>query len=153
MSDRSVKELFDEITSLDRIELDMLLRWYENKLGVPEERSVRPRAVLDDRAFVSGYDITVTGYTPSKKVLAVKKLREFWAFSLTEAVAFLDDLPKTIYELHPKDDALEIRRKYLEAGMTVELKWRSGYIPSHEFFHYNEHQQYQLMNLPPEPDL
>ena len=52
MSKRSVKELFDEITSLDRIDLKILLDWYEAKLGVPEERSVRPPAVVDDNVFV-----------------------------------------------------------------------------------------------------
>lgn len=153
MSKRSVQELFDEITSLDRIGLSILLDWYEDKLGVPEERSVRPPAVLDDRAFVSGYDITITGYAAPNKVLAVKKLRETLGFSIPEAVAFLDDLPKTIYELHPKDDAFEIRRKYMEVGLTVKLKWRSGYISSHEYSQFNKHQRDQLTNLSPEPDL
>ncbi len=131
MTHRSVKELFDEITGLDRIGLKILLEWFKFKLGVPEERSVRPPAELDDRVFVSGYDITVTGYNSSKKVMAVKKVREAWEFTINEAVTFLDSLPKTIYELHPKDDALEIRRKYMEAGLTAELKWRSGYITSY----------------------
>ena len=53
MAKRSVKELFDEITSLDRIDLKILLEWFEFKLGIPEERSVRPRDVVDDRVFVS----------------------------------------------------------------------------------------------------
>ena len=85
--------------------------------------------------------------------MAVKKVREAWGFTINEAVTFWDSLPKTIYELHPKDDALEIRRKYMEAGLTAELKWRSGYITSYEYSRYNEHQRYQLMNLPPEPDM
>ena len=153
MAKRSVKELFDEITSLDRIDLKILLDWFEFKLGVPQERSVRPPAVLDDRVFVSGYDITVTGNTSQNRLPVVKKLRENWGFTINESVAFLDSLPKTIYELHPKDDALEIRRKYMEVGLTLELKWRSGYITSYEYSRYNEHQRYQLTNTPQEPDL
>ena len=153
MSKRSVKELFDEITSLDRIDLKILLEWFELKLGIPQERSVRPPAVLDDRVFVSGYDITVTGNTSQNRLPVVKKLRENWGFTINESVAFLDSLPKTIYELHPKDDALEIRRKYMEVGLTLELKWRSGYITSYEYSRYNEHQRYQLTNTPQEPDL
>lgn len=153
MAKRSVKELFDEITSLDRIDLKILLEWFELKLGIPQERSVRPPAVLDDRVFVSGYDITVTGNTSQNRLPVVKKLRENWGFTINESVAFLDSLPKTIYELHPKDDALEIRRKYMEVGLTLELKWRSGYITSYEYSRYNEHQRYQLTNTPQEPDL
>ena len=153
MSKRSGKELFDEITSLDRIDLKILLEWFEAKLGIPEERSVRPPAVVDDNVFVSGYDITVTGNTSQNRLPVVKKLREDWGFTINESVAFLDSLPKTIYELHPKDDALEIRRKYMEVGLTVELKWRSGYITYYEYSQYNEHQRYQLTNTPQEPDL
>ena len=63
MSKRSVKELFDEITSLDRIDLDRLLNLYESKLGIPEIRFVRPRDVVDDRVFVSGYDVIITGWS------------------------------------------------------------------------------------------
>ena len=80
MSKRSVKKLFDEITSLDRIDLKILLEWFEFKLGIPEERSVRPPAVVDDNVFVSGYDITVTGNTSQNRLPVVKKLREDWGF-------------------------------------------------------------------------
>ena len=34
MSERSVKELFDEKTGQDKIELKILLEWFESKLGV-----------------------------------------------------------------------------------------------------------------------
>ncbi len=153
MPDRSVKELFDEITALNRIELKILLEWFESKLGVPAQRSVRPPAIPDDRVFVSGYDITITGYTSPEKVLAIKKLREAWGFTINEAVAFLDSLPKTIYELRPIDDAFEIREKYMEAGLTVKMKWRSGYISYHEYSQFDKYRRNLLTNTPQQPDL
>ena len=108
--------------------------------------------MVDDNVFVSGYDITVTGNTSQNRLPVVQRLRKDWGFTINESVAFLDSLPKTIYELHPKDDSLEIRRKYMEVGLTVELKWRSGYITYYEYSQYNEHQRYQLTNTPQEPD-
>ena len=154
MANRSVKELFDEITSLDRIDWARLLSWYEWKLGIPEERSVRPRAVLDDRVFVAGYDIILMEWNGTvEKIQAVRLLRRLFCFSLIEITAFLKELPKTVYELHPKDDALELRREFMEAGFTVKLEWRMGYILYSEYTDYDGHQRDQLTSLSSEPDL
>ena len=57
MAERSVKELFDEINSLDKWDLADLVEALEEKLGIPEMRSVRHPDVIDDRIFVSGYDV------------------------------------------------------------------------------------------------
>ena len=62
MSKRCVLELFDEITSLNRIELDRLLSLYESKLGIPEVRSVRHPDVVDDRVFIFAYEINGEAY-------------------------------------------------------------------------------------------
>ena len=159
MSKRSVKELFDEITSLDRIDLDRLLNLYESKLGLPEIRFVRPRDVVDDRVFVSGYDVIITGWTINRLIAAKniwyeRILPDFFPSTGFVSIAkFLLDVPITVCELYPAEDALELRRKLMEAGLTVKLKGGMGYLSHYEFYRYNKHQRDQLSSLPLVPDL
>ena len=146
MSKRSVKELFDEITSLDRIDLDRLLNLYESKLGIPEIRFVRPRDVVDDRVFVSGYDVIITGWSINRLIAAKniwyeRILPDFFPSNGFVSIAkFLLDVPITVYELYPAEDALELRRKLMEVGLTVKLKGVMGYLSRYEFYEYNKHQ-------------
>ena len=125
MSKRSVKELFDEITSLDRIDLDRLLNLYESKLGIPEIRFVRPRDVVDDRVFVMGYDVIITGCAINRLIAAKNIWYErilpdiFPSNGFVSIAKFLLDVPITVYELYPAEDALELRRKLMEVGLTV----------------------------------
>ena len=159
MSKRSVKELFDEITSLDRIDLDRLLNLYESKLGIPEIRFVRPRDVVDDRVFVSGYDVIITGWSINRLIAAKniwyeRILPDFFPSNGFVSIAkFLLDVPITVYELYPAEDALELRRKLMEVGLTVKLKGVMGYLSRYEFYEYNKHQRDLLSSLPLVPDL
>ena len=146
MSKRSVKELFDEITSLDRIDLDRLLNLYESKLGIPEIRFVRPRDVVDDRVFVRGYDVIITGCAINRLIAAKNIWHErilpdfFPSNGFVSIAKFLLDVPITVYELYPAEDALELRRKLMEVGLTVKLKGVMGYLSRYEFYEYNKHQ-------------
>ena len=159
MSKRSVKELFDEITSLDRIDLDRLLNLYESKLGIPEIRFVRPRDVVDDRVFVRGYDVIITGCAINRLIAAKNIWHErilpdfFPSNGFVSIAKFLLDVPITVYELYPAEDALELRRKLMEVGLTVKLKGVMGYLSRYEFYEYNKHQRDQLLSLPLVPDL
>ena len=151
MSNRSVKELVDEIECLSIIELASLTEALEEKLGA--SRKSQDSFWVDDRVFVMGYDVIITGYSSPKKVLAVKKLHEEWGISINEAVAFFDDLPKTVYEFLPADEALESRRKLMAAGLTVKLNYRWTYFSYYKYSQYNEHQQHMLTSPPDIPDL
>ena len=159
MSDRSVKELFDEITSLDRIELDRLLGLYESKLGIPEVRSVRHPAVVDDRVFVRGYGVIITGWSINRLIAAKNIWNErilpdfFPSNGFVSIARFLVDVLITVYELLPADEALELRRILTEAGLTVKLNYRWTYFSYYEFSQYNEHQRHMLTNAPDIPDL
>ena len=151
MAHRSVKELADEIEGLSIIELASLTEALEEKFGISGKS--QGSFWVDDRVFIWGLDVILTGYTSPKKVLAVKKLHEEWGVSINEAVAFLDDLPKTVYEFLPADEALESRRKLMEAGLTVKLKWRGTNISYYKYSQLNEHQQHMFTSPPDIPDL
>ena len=146
MSKRSVKELVDEIECLSIIKSASLTEALEEKLGA--SRKSQDSFWVDDRVFVMGYDVIITGYTSPKKVLAVKKLHEEWGISINEAVAFFDDLPKTVYEFLPANEALESRRKLMEAGLTVKLNYRWTYFSYYEYSQYNAHQR-DMFTSPP----
>ena len=154
MSKRSVKELFDEITSLDRIDLDRLLYLYESKLGIPEIRFVRPRDVVDDRVFVRGYDVIITGCAINRLIAAKNIWHErilpdfFPSNGFVSIAKFLLDVPITVYELYPAEDALELRRKLMEAGLTVKLNYRWTYFSYYEYSQYNAHQR-DMFTSPP----
>ena len=153
MSKRSVKELFDEITSLDRIDLDRLLNLYESKLGIPEIRFVRPRDVVDDRVFVRGYDVIITGCAinrliAAKNILHERILPDFFPSNGFVIIAkSLLDVPITVAFL-PTDEALELRRMLMEAGLTVKLNYRWTYFSYYEYSQYNAHQR-DMFTSPP----
>ena len=159
MSKRSVKELFDEITSLDRIDLDRLLNLYESKLGLPEIRFVRPRDVVDDRVFVSGYDVIITGWTINRLIAAKNIWYErilpdfFPSNGFVDIAKFLVDVPITVYEFLPADEALELRSILMQAGLTVRLNHRWTYFSYYKYSQLNEHQQHMFTNPPDIPDL
>ena len=154
MAGKSVKELANEIDSLSIIDLSKLEEALEEKFGI----SVKPQDHFweDDRYFCMGYDITISAeYTGiAEKVQLIKNLCNSFSFSFTEAKDFIADLPKTIAHLQPRDDALEIRKKYKEAGFKVELEWTWGYISRYKYLTcYNAHQRDQLTDLQPIPDI
>ncbi len=159
MAERSVKELFDEINSLDKWNLADLVEALEEKLGIPEMRSVRHPDVIDDRVFVSGYDVIITGWSINRLIAAKNIWFEkilpdiFPANGVVSIAKFLLDVPITVCELYPAEDALELRRKLMEAGLTVKLKGGMGYLSGYEFYEYNKHQRDQLSSLPLVPDL
>ena len=153
MSKRSVKELFDEITSLDRIDLDRLLNLYESELGIPEIRFVRPRDVVDDRVFVRGYDVIITGCAINRLIAAKNIWHErilpdfFPSNGFVSIAKFLLDVPITVAFL-PADEALESRRMLMEAGLTVKLNYRWTYFSYYEYSQYNAHQR-DMFTSPP----
>ncbi len=154
MSKRSVKELFDEINSLNKWDLADLVKALEEKLGIPEVRSVRPHDVVDDRVFVRGYDVIITGCAINRLIAAKniwyeRILPDFFPSNGFVSIAkFLLDVPITVYEILPADEALELRRKLMEAGLTVKLNYKWTYISYYEYSQYNEHQRDMLSNTP-----
>ena len=159
MAERSVKELFDEINSLDKWDLADLVEALEKKLGVPQERRVRPPDVVDDRVFVTGYEVIITGFAINRLIAAKniwyeRILPDFFPSAGFVSIAkFLLDVPITVYELLPADEALELRKKLMDAGLTVKLNKTWTYFSYYKYSQCNEHQQHMLTNAPILPDL
>ena len=134
-------------------ELTGLTEAIEEEFGVSGEPQDSFR--VDDRVFINAYEITITAEFANSKerVQAIRKLILTFSYSFTEAKTFIQELTITIPWPIVQDEALEIRRKYMEAGFTVKLEWKTGYIPYHKFIEYDKHRRDQFMEIPQEPVL
>jgi large subunit ribosomal protein L7/L12 len=58
----------------------------------------------------------------ANKINVIKAVREVTSLGLKEAKDLVDGAPKPIKEAVSKDEAESIRKKFTEAGATVEVK-------------------------------
>ena len=128
------------------------ITWWEVNGGI----SVIPEGMSYNE---EDYDVIITGCSINRLIAAKniwneRILPDFFPSNGPVSIAkILLDVPITVYELYPAEDALELRRKLMEAGLTVKLKGVMGYLSRYEFMEYNKHQKDQLSSLPLVPDL
>ena len=67
------------------------------------------------------FDVVLTG-VGSNKINVIKAVREVTSLGLKEAKDLVDGAPKTVKEGVSKDEAEAIKKKFTEAGATVEVK-------------------------------
>jgi large subunit ribosomal protein L7/L12 len=58
----------------------------------------------------------------ANKINVIKAVREVTSLGLKEAKDLVDGAPKTVKEGVSKEDAENIKKKFAEAGATVEVK-------------------------------
>jgi large subunit ribosomal protein L7/L12 len=58
----------------------------------------------------------------AKKINVIKAVREVTSLGLKEAKDLVESAPATVKEAVSKDEAAEIKKKFEEAGATVEIK-------------------------------
>ena len=152
-----VKELADEIEGLSIIELASLTEALEEKLGA--SRKSQDSFWVDDRVFVMGYDVIITGWAINRLIAAKNIWYErilpdfFPSNGFVDIAKFLVDVPITVYEFLPADEALELRSILMQAGLTVRLNHRWTYFSYYKYSQLNEHQQHMFTNPPDIPDL
>ena len=157
MANRSVKEIADEIEGLSITELASLTEALEEKLGA--SRKSQDSFWVDDRVFVMGYDVIITGWAINRLIAAKNIWYErilpdfFPSNGFVNIAKFLLDVPITVCEFLPADEALETRRMLMEAGLTVKLNYRWTYFSYYEYSQYNAHQRDMFTSPPDIPDL
>jgi large subunit ribosomal protein L7/L12 len=67
------------------------------------------------------FDVVITG-VGDKKIQVIKVVRAITALGLKEAKALVDELPGTVKEGVPKEEADDIVKQLEEVGATVEAK-------------------------------
>ncbi len=122
MSEKTDKML-EEIDSLTVVELSELVKGIEEKYGVTAAAVAAPAAggAAEGGAEKSDFNIVLTD-AGSNKIAVIKVVRDATGLGLKEAKELVDGAPKTIKEGVAKEEAEELKAKFVEAGATIELK-------------------------------
>jgi large subunit ribosomal protein L7/L12 len=128
MSER-VEKLVEEIKGLSLLEAATLVKRLEETLGV-SAAAAAPVAVAGAGAPAAGaapaeekteFTVVLTGIG-ANKINVIKAVREVTSLGLKEAKDLVDGAPKPIKEGVSKEEAETIKKKFTDAGATVEVK-------------------------------
>jgi large subunit ribosomal protein L7/L12 len=124
-----LQQLEDQIVGLSLLDAAALVKRLEEKLGVS--------AAAAAPVMVAGGGGAVAGAAPAEektefsvvlkevganKINVIKAVREVTSLGLKEAKDLVDGAPKAIKEGVSKEEAETIKKKFTEAGATVEVK-------------------------------
>jgi large subunit ribosomal protein L7/L12 len=129
MAELSKKDqLIEAISSLSVVELSELVKALEEKFGV-SALSTAPAAAKGAVTELQSaqaeekteFSVVLTSVGASK-INVIKIVREITGLGLKEAKDLVDGAPKMVKENIAKDEAEEIKKKFIAAGATVEIK-------------------------------
>jgi len=119
--------LKEQIVGLSLLEAAQLVKELEETLGV-SAAAAAPVAVAGAAAAAAPaaevqteFNVILTATGPNK-INVIKAVREVTSLGLKEAKDLVDGAPKPIKEGVNKDEAETIRKKFTDAGATVEVK-------------------------------
>jgi large subunit ribosomal protein L7/L12 len=126
-----INAISEQIQSLTLLEASQLVKLLEEKLGVSAAAAsvavaapgggggaAAPAAVAEEKTEFTVI-LTAAG---ANKINVIKAVREVTSLGLKEAKDLVDGAPKPIKEGINKDEAETIRKKFTDAGATVEVK-------------------------------
>ena len=119
-----IEKLLEEIDSLTVIELSELVKGIEGKYGVTAAAVAAPAAGAAGAAAAeekSEFNIVLKD-AGSNKIAVIKVVRDVTGLGLKEAKDLVEGAPKTVKEGAAKEEAEEIKAKFVEAGAVVELQ-------------------------------
>ena len=122
-----INAIADQIQGLTLLEASQLVKLLEEKLGV-SAAAAAPMMVAGGGAAAAPAAEEKTEFTVilsaagSNKINVIKAVREVTSLGLKEAKDLVDGAPKPIKEGVSKDEAEAIKKKFAEAGATVEVK-------------------------------
>ena len=125
MSEKTDKML-EEIDALTVVELSELVKGIEEKYGVSAVAAAAPAAGAGAGAGAAAEEKSefniVLKEAGANKIQVIKVVRDATGLGLKEAKELVDGAPKTIKEGVAKEEAEELKAKFVEAGATIELK-------------------------------
>ena len=119
-----IQQLEESIVGLSLLEAADLVKKLEARLGVsaaaaaPVMVAVGAAAPAEEKTEFA----VVLKEVGANKINVIKAVREVTSLGLKEAKDLVDGAPKSIKEGVSKDEAETIRKKFTEAGATVEVK-------------------------------
>src|ERR1700734_1305312 len=121
-----IQQLEDQIVSLSLLEASELVKKLEARLGVSAAAAVAAPAAGGGGAAAAAPVEEKTEFTVilkdagANKIATIKAVREVTNLGLKEAKDLVDAAPKAIKEGVNKGEAETIRKKFTDAGATVE---------------------------------
>ncbi len=125
-----LQQLEDQIVGLSLLDAAQLVKRLEEKLGV-SAAAAAPVGVAGGGAGAGAAAAPAEEKTEftvvlkevgANKINVIKAVREVTSLGLKEAKDLVDGAPKTVKEGVSKEEAETIKKKFAEAGATVEVK-------------------------------
>lgn len=123
-----INAIADQIQGLTLLEASQLVKLLEEKLGVSAAAAAPAAATGGGGAAAAPvaeekteFTVILTGAGPNK-INVIKAVREVTSLGLKEAKDLVDGAPKTVKEGVNKEEAESIKKKFTDAGATVEVK-------------------------------
>jgi len=124
-----INTIAEQIQGLTLLEASQLVKLLEEKLGVsaaaasvavaaPAAGGATPAAAAEEK---TEFTVVLTA-AGANKINVIKAVREVTSLGLKEAKDLVDGAPKPIKEGVNKEEAETIRKKFVDAGATVEVK-------------------------------
>ncbi len=124
-----INTIADQIQGLTLLEASQLVKLLEEKLGVSAAAAAPvmaagggPAAAAAPAAEEKTEFSVVLTVVGANKINVIKAVRDVSSLGLKEAKDLVDGAPKPIKEGVSKDEAETIKKKFTDAGATVEVK-------------------------------
>ena len=123
-----INAIAEQIQGLTLLEAAQLVKMLEEKLGVSAAAAAVAAAPAGGGAAAAAPAEEKTEFTVvltaagANKINVIKAVREVTSLGLKEAKDLVDGAPKTVKEGVNKEEAEAIKKKFTDAGATVEVK-------------------------------
>ena len=130
MAEVNQQQVIDYIKGISVLELSQLVKALESELGVSAAAAMPMGMPMMAGGAGGGaaaaeekteFNVILTDIG-GNKINTIKVVREVTSLGLKEAKDLVESAPKMIKEAIPKDEADAIKKKFEEAGATVEVK-------------------------------
>src|SRR5258707_5044360 len=122
-----INAIAEQIQGLTLLEASQLVKLLEERLGVSAATASVAAAPAAGGAAAAPveekteFTVVLTG-AGANKINVIKAVREVTSLGLKEAKDLVDGAPKNVKENVSKEEAETIKKKFTDAGATVEIK-------------------------------
>jgi large subunit ribosomal protein L7/L12 len=123
----ATEDFIAQIDQLTVLELNNLVKALEDHYGVSAAAAVAAAPAGGGAAAApvaeekTEFDVVLKA-AGEKKINVIKAVREVTSLGLKEAKDLVESAPATVKEAVSKDEAESIKKKFEEAGATIEIK-------------------------------
>src|ERR1035441_2216695 len=125
-----LQQLEESIVGLSLLDAAQLVKKLEERLGVSAAAAAPVMMAGGGGAAAAAPAEEKTEFTVvlkevgANKINVIKAVREVTSLGLKEAKELVDGAPKNVKEGVSKEEAETIKKKFPDAGATVEVRWR-----------------------------